>query len=80
MITVRHADEGGVSVRVLSSSQEAVGALAFTGEIHRDSSMLRVSDVVGTHAVTIPMAEGTHPVDVYVDSAVEATRVDVVNN
>lgn len=78
VVRVRHADEGPVRVRIWDDERAVVGALAFDGRLTIESGTVKVSDALGSVAVTIPTKGGTSRLRIFVNSAVEADQVDLV--
>lgn len=75
---VRHQDEGDVTIQIWDDGSSVRGALAFAGVLNLASGVLRVSDALGESTVRISLAAGPTNLEIYTDSAVEATHVDLV--
>ncbi len=78
VVRVRHADEGPIRVRIWDDERVVAGALAFDGRFKIESGTVKVSDALGSAAVTIPIESGTRRLKIFVNSAVEADQVDLV--
>lgn len=78
VVRVLHADEGPVRVRIWDDDKRVRGACAFDGRLTIDSGAVRVSDALGSAAVTIPIEGVTRRFRIFVNSAVEADHVDLV--
>jgi len=78
VIRVQHADEGEVTVRVCDSPADAAGGLIFAGELDVSSGVLRVSDALGTSTTEVKVDPGPLPIQIYANSHVEATALDLV--
>jgi hypothetical protein len=78
VVRVLHADEGEVAVRVWSTPEDASGVLIFTGDIQLSSGILKASDALGTMVTEWSVEAGRHPIQIFVDSNVEASAVHVV--
>jgi hypothetical protein len=75
---VMHQDDGEVVVRVWDGDGAFGGSVSFRGEIQIDSGRLRISDALGQVAVVVVVANGRHCVDLYSNSAVEASEINLV--
>ena len=75
---VMHQDDGEVVVRVWDGDGAFGGSVSFRGEIQIDSGRLRISDALGQVAVVVVVANGRHRVDLYSNSAVEASEINLV--
>jgi hypothetical protein len=78
VVRVQHADEGEVTVRVCDSPADAAGGLIFTGELEVSSGVLRVSDALGTSTTDVKVNPGPLQLQIYADSNVEASALDLV--
>jgi hypothetical protein len=78
VVRVQHADEGEVTVRVCDSPADAAGGLIFTGELEVSSGVLRVSDALGTSTTEVKVDPGPLQLQIYADSAVEASALYLV--
>jgi hypothetical protein len=78
VVRVQHADEGEVTVRVCDSPADAAGGLIFTGELQVSSGVLRVSDALGTSTTEVKVSPGPLQLQIYADSNVEASALDLV--
>jgi hypothetical protein len=78
VVRVQHADEGEVTVRVCDSPADAAGGLIFTGELEVSSGVLRVSDALGTSTTEVKVSPGPLQLQIYADSNVEASALDLV--
>jgi len=75
---VMHQDDGEVVVRVWDGDGALGGSVSFSGEIQIDSGRLRISDALGQAAVIVVVAAGRHRVELYSNSAVEASEINLV--
>ena len=78
VVRVLHADEGDVTVRVCDSPEDAAGGLIFTGELEVSSGVLRVSNALGTSTTEVNVDPGPLPIQIYANSNVEATALDLI--
>ena len=78
VVSVQHADEGEVTVRVCDSPADAAGGLIFAGELEVSSGVLRVSDALGTSTTEVKVSPGPLQLQIYADSNVEASALDLV--
>lgn len=75
---VMHQDEGDVCVRVWDDGSVVRGGLAFTGALELESGVFKVSDALGESILRVPLGIGPTALEIYTDSTVEATHVDLV--
>ena len=75
---VVHQDDGEVLVRVWDGGGTFGGGLAFVGILQIDSGRLRVSDALGQQPVVVEVRPGPHGVQVFANSSVEASSIDLV--
>ena len=77
VVRVRHGDEGECAVMVWNDEKEASGGLAFAGSIDVPSGILRISDALGNAITELAVEPGQHPVQIFADSAVEASTINL---
>ncbi|WP_129667614.1 hypothetical protein [Phytoactinopolyspora endophytica] len=79
VVRVRHADEGGVSVRLWADDgHEASGILIFEGSIELPSGVLRASDALAATTADLELAAGIYPIRLFADLESEASAIDIV--
>lgn len=78
VMRVLHADEGDCRVRVWNDDADVAGAPVFTGMINIASGVAKVSDALGDASAEVAVTAGRHRIEIFADSAVEASAVDVV--
>jgi hypothetical protein len=78
VVRVVHQDEGEADVHVWSGRGDLGGAIIYRGTLATPSGTVRVGDALGEHAEMMPLGAGVHRIDVYADSAREASVVHIV--
>jgi hypothetical protein len=78
VVRVQHEQEGTTAVRVIRDEAATTGFLAYQGDLHVPSGLLRVSDAVGQHAMFIDVPTQSVSIRVYVNQLADATQVDLL--
>lgn len=75
---VLHQQEGEVQVKVWHGRDSGSGVLVFAGMIDVPTGIVRISDVVMSQVLRVPVGKGCHRIEMYANSTVEASEISVL--